>query len=103
MAHAVQLHTAGGDLLHIQVGVDDVLLVPDGDGGLVAEGVDDAAAAPAGDVRQGRDLGGAADGLGIVAAAEDQIGVDEVAVTLDGNVADGVPPPGPGAYSSPSR
>lgn len=38
MAHAVQLHTAGGDLLHIQVGVDDVLLVPDGDGGLVAEG-----------------------------------------------------------------
>lgn len=44
MAHAVQLHTAGGDLLHIQVGVDDVLLVPDGDGGLVAEGVDDAAA-----------------------------------------------------------
>lgn len=90
----------------------------------MAEGVDDAAAAPAGDVRQGRDLGGAADGLGIVAAAEDQIGVDEVAVTLDGNVADGVLPlrivigiggdvqgypllvqrqPGPGAYSSPSR
>ena len=28
VAHAVKLHTAGNGLLHIQIGVDDVLLVP---------------------------------------------------------------------------
>ena len=90
VSHAVQLHAAGGHLLHVQIGVDDGLLVPHGDGGLVAEGVDDTAAAPAGDIRQGGDLRRAADRLGIVLPPEDQVGVDEVAVPLDGDVADGV-------------
>ena len=48
MAAAVKLHAAGGNLLHVKIGVDDRFLVPDSFAGIMAEGVDDAAAAAAG-------------------------------------------------------
>ena len=52
MAAAVKLHAAGGNLLHVKIGVDDLFLVPDSFAGIMAEGVDDAAAAAAGNVGQ---------------------------------------------------
>ena len=52
MAAAVKLHAAGGNLLQVKIGVDDRFLIPDSFAGIMAEGVDDAAAAAAGDVRK---------------------------------------------------
>ena len=56
MAAGVKLHPAGVHLRHIQVGKQDVLLVPHGAGHRVAVGVQNAAAAPADLLRQGFDL-----------------------------------------------
>ena len=48
MAGRVEFHVAQGDLIHIEVGVDDGFFIPNGLGDVMAAGIDDAAAAAAG-------------------------------------------------------
>ena len=93
MPHRVVLHLADGGEVHIQVGVDDLPLVPHGLGDIVAEGVHDAAAAPADNV-----LGDGLDGVvfqqigGVGGLADEHIRVDEEAFALDGDVLDSAEP-----------
>ena len=90
-AHIV-LHAAGGHLLHIQLGVEDAFLIPECLRHGVARGIDDRAAPAADHVGQAGHLRGAAEILRVVLPGEDHVAVHEVAVPLDGDVADGVLP-----------
>ena len=87
---AVKFHAAGRNLLHVEVGVDDRFFIPDGLARVMSEGVNDAAAAAAGNALKAGNFVRAAACFGVIRAAEEQIGVDKVAVRLNGNVPDGV-------------
>lgn len=53
VAAHVELHAARGHAMHIKVGIEDVLPIPHRLHDIVPVGVDDAAAAAAGDIAQG--------------------------------------------------
>ena len=80
VAAGVALHAAGRDLLHVQHGVEHAFLVSQGIGDRVAEGVDDIAAAPAGDVGELCDLVLGVEIFGVGVPGKDHVAVDEVAV-----------------------
>lgn len=92
MAAAVKLHAAGGNLLQVKIGVDDRFLIPDSFAGIMAKGVDDAAAAAAGDVRKAGNFICPAFRLRVIRLADHKIGVYKVAVAFDCDVTDGMLP-----------
>ena len=94
MAAAVKLHAAGGNLLHVKIGVNNGFFVPDGFACFVAEGVDDAAAAAAGNNGKTGNLIGAALRFRIVRFAENEVGIYKVAVAFNCNMANRVLPLG---------
>lgn len=44
VAGSVEFHVAQGDLIHVEVGIDEGFLVPNGLGEIMTTGIDDAAA-----------------------------------------------------------
>lgn len=74
MAAAVKLHAAGGNLLQVKDGVDDRFLIPDSFACFMAKGVDDAAAAAAGNVGQAGNFICPAFRLRVIRLAEHKIG-----------------------------
>ena len=92
----VELHAGAGGLIGVDVGVDDGLAIPHGLGDIVTIRVDDGAAAIAGGEGQTGDLvrGRTVIIGGIHILGEVLIYMEYVALSLDGNVLDGVVPLG---------